>query len=194
MELDCDLPGGLRWALLSVSSRVLSPQTQMTASLCFSDDGRHQSDSLCCRMVIARLVFPGSRPVLWLSSSIGYRKRGREEWWPSGGLMVRDPREPAASCCSHPGPHLISLMCDQYHLKKDKKDIAVEVCVDWIFMCWNRYIHNADVESKVLKKWKQWTVREQPWGLRLQKLTFPVSLSPGACWDRLQLWCDNECE
>lgn len=30
------------------------------------------------------LVILGCRPVLWLSSTIGYRKRGREGWWPRG--------------------------------------------------------------------------------------------------------------
>lgn len=32
------------------------------------------------RVVIGPLVCLGSRPVLWLSSTIGYRERGREGW------------------------------------------------------------------------------------------------------------------
>lgn len=32
--------------------------------------------------------------------------------------MVREPREPALSCCSHKDPRFISLMCGRHRLPK----------------------------------------------------------------------------
>lgn len=49
--------------------------------VCFSNPMDGANVVACVsRVVIGPLVCLGSRPVLWLSSTIGYRERGREGW------------------------------------------------------------------------------------------------------------------
>ncbi len=89
---DCFWPpwwGGAVHTLCRPCSMLFSllTQTQVTVSMlaeqevCFSDpmDG---ANVIACvgRLMIGALVFLGSRPIRWLSSTIGYRERGQEGW------------------------------------------------------------------------------------------------------------------
>lgn len=81
--------GGTVHTLSRLCSMLFSPltQTQVTVSMlaeqevCCSDpmDG---ANAIACvgRLMTGSLVFLGSRPILWLSSTIGYRERGQEGW------------------------------------------------------------------------------------------------------------------
>lgn len=65
----------------------LLTQMQVTVSMlaeqevCFSDPMDGANVIACvCRLMSGSLVFLGSCPILWLSSTIGYRERGQEGW------------------------------------------------------------------------------------------------------------------
>lgn len=51
-------------------------------SVFFFSDPVDGANVIACvgRLMIGSLVFLGSRPILWLSSTIGYRERGQEGW------------------------------------------------------------------------------------------------------------------
>lgn len=48
----------------------------------FVSDPLDGANVIACvsRLMVGSLVFLGSRPILWLSSAIGYREMGQEGW------------------------------------------------------------------------------------------------------------------
>lgn len=82
-------------------------------------DGRSLCGSSCLAVWwLAPLCFVFPVPILWLSSANGCREWGQEELVTSRWLNVREPREPALSCCSRSGPCFILLMCDLHRLPR----------------------------------------------------------------------------
>lgn len=69
----------MRFSLLTQSQVTVSVLAEQ--EVCFSDpmDG---ANVIACvgRLVSGSLVCLGSRPILWLSSTIGYREREQEGW------------------------------------------------------------------------------------------------------------------
>lgn len=67
---------------------LLTPRCRRLLSMlaeqevCFFSDPMDGANVIACvgRLMIGTLVFLGSRPILWLSSTIGYRERGQEGW------------------------------------------------------------------------------------------------------------------
>lgn len=66
---------------------ILLTHIQVTVSVlpeqeaCFSSPLDGASVIACMsRLMVGSLVYLGSRPVLWLSSTIGYRERERKGW------------------------------------------------------------------------------------------------------------------
>lgn len=56
-------------------------------------------------------------------------------------LIVREPREPALSYCSHWGPHFILLMCGQHRLKRNserRKGIRLQLSENEMLVLWWR--------------------------------------------------------
>lgn len=137
----------------------------------FRPGGRCQCDSLCWpfddRLACVSWIPPDPLVELyhWLQGE-GTGGLVTSRW-----LIVREPREPALSYCSHSGPHFILLMCGPHRLKRreEKRAFSKRSLTLWKWV-------SVQVDSSVLMeiKLKQWG---QPWVLRLLTLNLPVSFA-----------------
>lgn len=152
------------------------------AEACFSSPLDGASVIACVSgLMVSSLVYLGSRPVLWLSSTIGYRERERKGWWPQGDCE-RAPQTCAVLLLSlRSSAHIVDVRSAPSKQEQQREEeasqfksaITLLTLIEWL---WNQ-----------MCKWRQ------SWLLRPPPLPFPVpGLSPKFAKINFSLWIGHK--